>query len=72
MIDEEPDEKSTSNSGAGHAKHQLQQMQPNSTASVDLKCRERVTDSDIEDTGNDLRKSIAAKVLSSDKVFLLP
>lgn len=54
VIDEEPED--TGNQNA-------QQMQNS------LKCRERVTDSDIEDTAQDFRKAKNANTSIKDKVY---
>lgn len=69
VIDEDPDDQSNSN-GGGLYNHSNLQIQQNS-ASVDLKCRERVTDSDVEDTGHDFRKNLVAGAMGTDKVFIL-
>uniref|UniRef100_A0A1I8MG44 Uncharacterized protein n=1 Tax=Musca domestica TaxID=7370 RepID=A0A1I8MG44_MUSDO len=72
VIDEDHDEQQQSNNNGNNNNnanfyHQQQQQQQqhepqNSTnsSSVDLKCRERVTDSDVEDTGHDYRKNLTA------------
>lgn len=68
VIVEDHDEQSNSNSGGMYNNNSNTQAQ-NSSTSVDLKCRERVTDSDIEDTGHDFRKTLAAaNNLSNEKV----
>lgn len=62
VIDEDPDDQCNSNnsSGAGITYSQNPPTQNSaSTVSVDLKCRERVTDSDVEDAGHDFRKNLA-------------
>ncbi|XP_046805452.1 putative transcription factor capicua [Lucilia cuprina] len=68
VIDEDPDEQSNSNSGGLYNNHHHQNLQvKNTTESVDLQCRERVPDSDLEDAGHDFRKTIASGALGSDK-----
>ncbi|KAM7362771.1 putative transcription factor capicua isoform 2-T2 [Cochliomyia hominivorax] len=67
IIDEEPDEQNNSNNGVSYSNHQNQQIQ-NSSTSVDLKCRERVTDSDAEDQGHDFRKNMTtSSTMVNDK-----
>uniref|UniRef100_A0A1I8QD54 HMG box domain-containing protein n=1 Tax=Stomoxys calcitrans TaxID=35570 RepID=A0A1I8QD54_STOCA len=71
VIDEEPDEQqqqqSTAGNNSGIGLYQQNVETQNSTTSVDLKCRERVTDSDIEDTGHDFRKNLAGISHVNDK-----
>lgn len=68
VIVEEPDEQSNSIGGVIYSNNSNAEMQ-NTSISVDLKCRERVTDSDIEDVGQDFRKTVASSCNSgNDKV----
>ncbi|XP_075146465.1 putative transcription factor capicua [Haematobia irritans] len=65
VIDEDPDEQQQQQQSVGNVNnsiglyHQQHMEAQNSNTSVDLKCRERVTDSDVEDTAHDFRKNLA-------------
>lgn len=58
VIDEDPDEQPANNSNSATTLYHQNVETQNSGTSLDLKCRERVTDSDVEDAGHDFRKNL--------------
>lgn len=69
VIDEDPEEQNSNTNTGLFNNHQNLQIQ-NSSTSVDLKCRERVTDSDAEDQGHDFRKNMASSnAMGNEKVY---